>query len=392
MQHVVAFAVGVPHVVGDHRLAEGAARARVAVVGDVRHAEQPGHGRPADLELVDPRQQPVERVDELLHVQRGRGHLGQRDPSVQVEQAPDQQGRDDGDHVAELHRGEPHRAQAKGVALGRPGPRDVGVGALVPAALQAERLDGPRALHGLGEALGHVRVRGVLAQVAVPGPLEVPPGGEPDQGHREERGQHEQRPHQGQRAQHERARHHGDQRLRHGVPHRARQRVDVARGAGDQVARARALDGRQGQCEHAVDELLPQLGEHLLAELGGDVDRVPDEHGLHDDEAGDGQRDGVDADARALSHALDQLAQQAWPGETRDGGEAVQAQGRREPARVLQRQPPGVRPHLRLVGDRQDAPLVAARDRLAVAGGTFAGLTLVRTALARTVLGGSALA
>ena len=83
-------------------------------------------------------------------------------------------------------------------------PADVGVGAVDPPPLPAQRLDRPGALDGLGEAVGHVGVGGVLAQVAGGRPAQVPPGADHEDRHREQQRQREQRADQQQRADHER--------------------------------------------------------------------------------------------------------------------------------------------------------------------------------------------
>ena len=48
------------------------------VVGHVRDAEQPGQRRRADLQLVEDRDDPVDRVDQHLHVERRRGDVAER--------------------------------------------------------------------------------------------------------------------------------------------------------------------------------------------------------------------------------------------------------------------------------------------------------------------------
>ena len=118
---------------------------------------------------------PVDRVDELLHVERGRGHLEQVGPAPAVVPAADEQRGHHRHQVADLHHREEDRAQAQRVALGRERAPDVGVGALAGAAAWApQRLDRAGALDGLGQAVGEVGVGGALAQVARPAPGEVP--------------------------------------------------------------------------------------------------------------------------------------------------------------------------------------------------------------------------
>ena len=76
-----------PHRSSGRRRRRGARRPAAAavgatVVGDLGDAEQPGQRGLADLQLVQPRQHPVHRVDQLLHVERRRGDLAQRDPAL----------------------------------------------------------------------------------------------------------------------------------------------------------------------------------------------------------------------------------------------------------------------------------------------------------------------
>ena len=114
-----------------------------------------------------------------------------------------------------------------------------------PLRAEPERLDGARALDGLGERGVDLRVGRALAQVAVLGAGEVPP--QPD--------------HQRRHAEQARQRHppadaergdegddRGDDRdrpLRQRQPHRPAELVDVAAGAGQQVAGARPTRRRR---------------------------------------------------------------------------------------------------------------------------------------------------
>ena len=146
----------------------------LAVVGDLGDAEQPGERRRADLELVEDRHDPVDRVDQHLHVEDGRGHLAQRHRPLRVEVAAEEQRADGGDQVGQLHAREEHGAQVERVALRGVGLLDGLVDGLDPPLPEAERLDGAGALDGLGEGRVHDRVGRVLAQVAVLGAGEVP--------------------------------------------------------------------------------------------------------------------------------------------------------------------------------------------------------------------------
>ena len=119
VQHVVAVAVGEPHVGDLDVLVARRLVARLPVVRDELDAEDPGQGGGADLHLVQPRDQPVDRVDQLHGVQRHRGDLRRgwrgRWTTSQVPQIRQMRHRDG---VGQLHRREPERAQPQGVALG----------------------------------------------------------------------------------------------------------------------------------------------------------------------------------------------------------------------------------------------------------------------------------
>ena len=80
VQHVAAVDVGEPDVVGVDPLVRRLRAADVAVVGDVRDAEQPGQRRRTDLELVEDADDPVDRVDQHLHIERRGRDVAERDP------------------------------------------------------------------------------------------------------------------------------------------------------------------------------------------------------------------------------------------------------------------------------------------------------------------------
>ncbi len=75
VQHVAPLDVREPHVVGVELLAVRLAAADLAVVGHLGDAEQPGQRGGAELELVEDRDDPVDRVDQHLHVERRRGDV-----------------------------------------------------------------------------------------------------------------------------------------------------------------------------------------------------------------------------------------------------------------------------------------------------------------------------
>ncbi len=118
--------------------------------------------------------------------------------------------------------------------------------------------------------------------------------------------------------------------------------VDVVRGARDQVARARALDGGQGEGRDGLDQVLAQLGEHRLAEHHGQPLRVPAQHGLRDDRARADGDDGRHVRGRgAVRDGVDEAAEQPRPDEARDGGERVEHRDEHERAAVAGEEPPG---------------------------------------------------
>ena len=284
VQHVAALDVGEPDVVGVDLLAVGCGAGDLAVVGHLGDAEQPGQRGGADLQLVEDADDPVDRVDQHLHVERRRRDLAERDLALGVEVAAEQQRRHRRDQVGELHVREEHRAQEQRVALGVVGLRDVGVDRADPLLAEAERLDGARALDGLGQRRVDLGVRRGLAQVAVLGAGEVP--AQPDHQRRdaEQAGQRDPPADATGGGEGEHGGHHRDRPLGQRVAHRPAELVDVAAGAGQQVAGAGRLDDADRQRERVADEVLAQLGQHLLAEHLAEVAGVAGQHGLEQQE------------------------------------------------------------------------------------------------------------
>ena len=162
------------------------------------------------------------------------------------------------------------------------------------AATEAERLDGARALDGLRQRGGDLGVRRGLAQVAVLGAGEVPPQADDQRREREQAGQ-EHPPADAERGGE--GQHRGDDRdrpLRQRPAHRPAEPVDVAAGAGEQVAGAGRLDGADRQGEGVLDEVLAQLGQHQLAHHLGAVAGVAGEHRLGHEEDRQPEDDLVD--------------------------------------------------------------------------------------------------
>ena len=152
MQDVAVRHVRVAHVLGAQPVALGLVVRRVAVRRDAGDADEPRERRRADLDLVEPRDQPVDGIGELDDVERDRGHLADRGVAGRDEPAaPGERGRDR-QHVGELGRREPDRAQEERAHLGAVGVVEVGVDAPDALLAQAQRLDGPAALDGLADA------------------------------------------------------------------------------------------------------------------------------------------------------------------------------------------------------------------------------------------------
>ena len=123
--------------------------------------------------------------------------------------------------------------------------------------------------------------------------------------------------------------------------------LDVAGGAGDQVAGAGRLDRAEGQAEDAVEELLAQLGQHPLAEGVGGQAGHPDQHHLGDQGGQHGQGDLVDPPGGgAAADLVDQQAEQGRAGQPGHGGRGVQPDGQGQAAPVPPGQHPGPGPDL----------------------------------------------
>ena len=354
VQDVATLDVGEPDVGRVQLLADRLRTADLAVVGHLGHAEQPGQRGRAHLQLVEDRHDPVHRVDEHLHVEGRRGDLAEGDAALGVEVAAEQERRDRRDQVGQLHAREEHGAQVERVALRGVGLADVVVDRPDPLGTEPEGLHGPGALDGLGQRRVDRGVRRGLAQVAVLGPGEVP--AQPD---------HQRRQAETHRQQHPPAdRHRGDERDDRGddrdrplgqrPAHRPAELVDVAAGAGEQVAGAGRLDHADRQRQRVADEVLAQLGQHLLAEHLAGQPRVAREHRLHDQEDGQRQHHLVHvADGRALVDRLDEVAEQPGCGQPGQRGTEVQRQRGPEQPRVSSRQAAHVAAQRPGVGDRQ---------------------------------------
>ncbi len=330
VQHVAARDVGVADVVRAQPVVLGLLAARRAVGRHVGDADEPGERGAADLHLVEPREQPVDRVGELLDVEHDRRHLADRGMPVGDEPAAPGERRDDGQDVGDVDGREPDRAQPERVPLRGVGVGEVGVDPARPLGREAERLDGAAAVDRLARGAGHRRVRRALPEVAGRRVAEVPPRPDDQDRRTDETGQRSDRADPDCGGDDEERRHARDRRLGDREPDRARERVDVGGRARDEVADPGPLDGRERQRQHAPHEVVAQLGEHPLGEHEGRPAGEEGEHRLGDEEdRQDRRRPGRSAPCRSPSAA---------PGRASPGAAARRAPWRRR-ARAGSRTP-----------------------------------------------------
>ena len=367
VQHVVAGPVGVAQVTGRDHLGRGPGAGAPPVVGDEVDADDPGQGGSAGLEMVQPGQHVVERVDELDDVQRRGGHLAHPDVTRGGQHPAPAEHRGQREHVAQLGERIPHGAQRQGVTLGRPDLAQVLVHPVAAVRGQPERRHRPRRVHRLGDGAVQRRVGGHLPQVAVPGPGQVPAGGPPQERHGDQDGRGDRWRGEYQGGESEDHRGERDQDVGDGVAHRVAHRLDVVRRAGHQVSGAGPLHGGQRQPGHGDEEALPQPGEHRLGEHSGGPVRRP---GQPDPgEQRDEQHSGEDVDRTGVAvpqHLVDEPSEQRRSGQPGDGGEGVQGEGSAQRRRVLAQQRsrrPGRPPR---VGHRERARGHQTRPRATV--------------------------
>ena len=354
MEDVAVLDVGVADVGRAQAVVLRLLARRGAVVRHLLDADEPGERRRTDLDLVEPRDQAVDRVGELLHVEGDRGHLADRGVAGRDEPAaPDERGRDR-QHVGDLDGREEDGAQVERPALGAKRVGEVGVDALDAPAAEAERIDGAAAVDGLADGARHRRVGRPLPEVARRGALQVPAHADQDRRQPDDARERRDRAdeHRGDDGQQDR--HRGDQRLGDGEADRARQRVDVGGRARDEIAGARTLDDGERQREHLAHEVLAQAREHLLREHERRAAREPGQDRLREHGRGQDGDEPVDVPGRRpVLDGLDEQAEQPRPGEAGHGGEPVQDEHDGEPAAVAPEQRGRVPPHLRPGRDRQ---------------------------------------
>ena len=182
-QHVAAGPVGVVDVV-DLEAVVGRLRSGGGAVGrDVGDADDAGQAGRADLDLVEPGDELVERAGHLLHVERHGGDgAGGRDVARDEEAAPEQ-GDGHRREEGELHRREPPQAQSQRVELGVVAVAQGVVHAAPATAAETERVDGAAAVGRLGDDTVEHGIRGSLAEVALGGVAQVAAGRQHEDGH-----------------------------------------------------------------------------------------------------------------------------------------------------------------------------------------------------------------
>ena len=266
VQHVATGNVRIAHVVGAQPLVAGLVSRRLSVGRDIGDADEPRERRPAHLDLVKPREQPVDRIGELLNVEHDRRDLADRGVVGRDEPAAPREGRDDREHIGDVHRREPDRPQTKRESLGAVRVRQVRVDPASALARQAEGLDRAAAVDRLAGRAGERGIRGTLPEVATGGVAEVPASADEQDRYADDAGQRRDRAHPEGSCDNEQRSHTRDRGLGDRKPDRPGERIDVGGRARDEVADPGPLDRREGQREDPAHEVLAQLGEHLLGE------------------------------------------------------------------------------------------------------------------------------
>ena len=355
VQHVALGDVRVAHLFGAQPVVLGAVVRRRPVGWHGGDADEACEGRRADLDLVQPRDEPVDGIGELDDVQRDRRHLPDRGMAGRDEPAAPGERRRHGQHVRELGSREPDRAQVERPLLGAHGFLEVGVEAAHEFLAQSQCLDRSAAVDRLTDGAGHARVRGPLPQVAGRRAAQVPARADDERQHSGEARERGGRAHPDGGDDGEDRRDGRDQRLRDGEADGALHRGDVGGRARDEVAGAGALDGRQRQREHAVHEVLAQLREHLLGEHERGAAREQRQRRLREQEGGEDEHDLVDVGTRRpFLDGLDETAEQGRPGEARGSSGAVERDDECETAAVAPGEDPRLGAQLDAAGDGEE--------------------------------------
>ncbi len=266
MQHVASRDVCVAHVVGAQPVIVRLLSRCPTIRRHVGDPDEARERRASHLDLVEPREQAIDRIGELLDVEHDRRDLANRGVARSDEPSSPGERRDDGQDVGDVDRREPDRPQAKREPL-----RGIGVGEVrvdPPCALvrEPERLHRATAVDGLARRAGERGIRGTLPEVSGGGIAQIPAGADDEDRHADEAGKRRDRAHPDRRADDEERRDARDRGLGDREPHGAREGVDVGRRPRDEIADSRPLDGGERQRENAPHEIVPQLGEHPLGE------------------------------------------------------------------------------------------------------------------------------
>ena len=312
VEHVPADEVRVPHVPRRELDAVGLTIGRSPVGRNGGDADEPRERRGADLDLVEPGDEPVDRVGQLLRVEDDGRDLADRGMTrVNEPPTPEQPGDDRAARRRSRRSGT--STSAAEACTAPPGRRpEVGVRPADAVLVEAERLDREPAVDRLAHAPREPRVGGALPEVPLRRAAQVPPRSDPERrdagDERERRG----RAHPDRCGHGEHGRERGDEGLGDREPNRSSQRVDVGRRAGHEVARPRALDGRERKREDAAHEVLAQLGEHQLRDDERRPSRAQVSTVCSTMKHREDEHDRVDVRARRpLRDRLDERAEQA---------------------------------------------------------------------------------
>ncbi len=341
--------------------------------------DEPCERRPADLDLVQPREQPVDRVGELLDVEHDGRHLADRRmPGRDEVSAPRERGHD-GEHVGDVDGREPDRPQPEGEALRAVRVGQIGVDPAGTLAGETERLDGAAAVDRLAGRAREGRVRGALPQVTGRRMTEVPPRAHDQNRHADDAGKRGDRAHPDGCTDDEERGHARDRRLGNREPDRPGERVDVGGRARDEVADPGALHGRERQRQHPAHEVLAQLREHPLGEDERGPAGEEREDRLRHEEDGEDRHDTVDLGRVDLRlQPLHERPEEWRADEAGGGGEGVQDENADHRAAVAAREECSLAAHLLGARDRQElahATRSSPDDRLKPVAGAAPGFS-----------------
>ncbi len=174
VENVVTLAVGVVDVARDQLLVDRDVDRSSGRGGTSLDPDDPRQRSRSQLHLVLPREQGVDRNDELLRVEGRRRDGSRRKAAVDVEESADDHAEDQRHHVAELARTEEHGPEPQSPALPADPLPDVVVGLLDPCRTESERFDRPSRCHRLLDHRVDPGECRCLVLVRRAGPLQVP--------------------------------------------------------------------------------------------------------------------------------------------------------------------------------------------------------------------------